>query len=148
MSATVAAPWLEANQRYLVACVEVVRARLQVLVDPNGADGEAVHAAMLEREAAEREAPAPPALELLAGALGLTPFERDLVAGAAAAELDADVARLCAAAHGDARRNQLSFALAQALFDDPHWSALTPARPLRALRVLELGEGPLPSCPL
>ena len=139
MSAT-AAGWIEANQRHLAASVAVVRARLQALVE--GADE--LDAALEERAAAAQDLPGAPALT----GLGLTPFERDVLVGAAAAELDADVARLCAQAQGDPRRNQLTFALAQALFEDAHWSALTPARPLRALRLIELGPGPLPSCPL
>ena len=139
VSAT-AAGWIEANQRHLAASVAVVRARLQALVEGDGD----VDAALEELAAAEHELPSAPAL----AGLGLTPFERDVLTGAAAAELDADVARLCAQAQGDPRRNQLSFALAQALFEDAHWSALTPARPLRALRLIELGPGPLPSCPL
>jgi hypothetical protein len=141
-----AAPWLEANQRHLVASVAVVRARLQEQVE--GEAGAAIREALDELDAAAREAPAPPAIDLLADAFGLTPFERDVVVATASAELDADVARLCAAAHGDPRRNQLSFALAQAVFEDPHWSAVTPGRPLRALRLIELGPGPLPSCSL
>ena len=144
----VVATWLEANQRCLVAEIEVVRTRLQARVDGEACDDGALAAALEEREAAERDAPAPAALPAIARALGLTAFERDLLAGAAAAELDADVARLCARAHGDPARNQLTFALAQAIFDEPHWSALTPGRPLRSLRLLELGPGPLPSCPL
>jgi hypothetical protein len=142
-----AAAWVEANQRHLVAEVAVVRIRLQAHIGDDAQDG-GLQAALAERDAAARDAPSAPALELAVPVLGLSPFERDVLAGAAAAELDADVARLCATAHGDPHRNQLSFALAQAIFVDPHWSALAPSRPLRALRLVELGPGPLPSCPL
>ena len=85
---------------------------------------------------------------MLADAFSLTRFERDLLLAAVAAELDAEVAGLCAAAQGDPRRTRPTFALAQALFDDAHWSALTPGRPLRALRLVELESGPLPSAPI
>jgi hypothetical protein len=145
VSAT-AATWSDANQRHLVAAVDVVKARLTGYVGAE--DAADVAAAERARDEAAREAPAPPALEILAEAFGLTPFERELLVTAAAAELDADVARLCAAAQGDPRRTRPSFALVQALCEDAHWSALTPGRPLRALRLVELEPGPLPSAPI
>jgi len=140
-----AATWPEANQRHLAAAVDVVRARLDALAGADGA-AEAVRAAEQARDEAAHDAPAPPALEALADAFSLTAFERDLLLAAAAAELDADVAGLCAAAQGDPRRRRPSFALAQALFEHAHWSAIAPGRPLRALRLVELESGPLPAC--
>ena len=144
---TAAATWSEANQRHLAAAVDVVRARLNALAGGDGAT-DAVRAAERARDAAASEAPAAPALDMLADAFSLTGFERDLLLAAVAAELDAEIAGLCAAAHGDPRRTRPTFALAQALFDDAHWSALTPGRPLRALRLVELESGPLPSAPI
>jgi len=143
VSAT-ATTWLEANQRHLAAEAAVVRERLRALV---GEECD-LDAALAERDAAANDAPTPPALATIGAALGLTSFERDVVAAAAACELDGEVARLCAAAQGDPRRTQLTFALAQTAFEAPHWSALTPARPLRALRIVELGPGSLLSSPL
>jgi hypothetical protein len=140
--------WNEANQRHLVAAIDVVRARTRVLLSGGDGPDDAVQAAVEERDAAAAAAPGPTALELVSAAFALTPFERDLLLAAAAAELDADVGKLFAEAQGDPQRTRVSFALAQALFDDAHWSALAPGRPLRALRLVEVGSGPLPAAPI
>jgi ATPase family associated with various cellular activities (AAA)/Winged helix domain, variant len=140
--------WNEANQRHLVAAIEVVRARVHALLAGGDGADDALRAAAEERDAAAAAAPSPTALEVLTAAFALTPFERDLLLAAAAAELDADVGRLFAEAQGDPQRTRVSFALAQALFDEPHWSALSPGRPLRALRLVEVGAGPLPTAPV
>jgi hypothetical protein len=144
----VAPAWSEANQRHLVAAIDVVRARLRVLLGLEDASEADVRAAVEEREAAAAAAPAPTALELLGATFGLTPFEQELLLAAVGAELDAEVGRLCAAAQGDPQRTRVTFALAQALSDEPHWSALSPGRPLRALRLVDVGAGPLPAAPL
>lgn len=82
----------------------------------------------------------PPALVLLAQRLGLYPFEQDILLLCAAMELDTRVAALCAQAQGDPGRPYPSFALALALFSDPAWGALSPERPLRSLRLLEITQ--------
>ena len=82
----------------------------------------------------------PPALVLLARRLGLYPFEQDILLLCAAMELDTRIAALCARAQGDPARPYPSFALALALFADPAWAALSPERPLRYLRLVEIGQ--------
>lgn len=82
----------------------------------------------------------PPALVLLAQRLGLYPFEQDILLLCAAMELDTRVAGLCAQAHGDPDRPYPSFALALALFSDPAWGALSPERPLRYLRLVDITQ--------
>jgi hypothetical protein len=136
--------WTEANQRYLTAALAQVRARLQQQAAPDGApppdDGPEPGA----------EFPAdllpPPALATLCAAFGLSSFERQIVLLCAGVELDARFPGLCAAAQGDPARAYPTFSLALAALDDPHWSAVTPAGPLRRWRLLEIG--PLPGVPL
>ncbi|MDN3292739.1 ATP-binding protein [Streptomyces ficellus] len=82
----------------------------------------------------------PAALDALVGCFGLTPFERDVVLLAAAAELDPTAASRCAAACGDPDRAHPTFSLALAALADPHWSALTPVAPLRRWRLVELDD--------
>ena len=48
---------------------------------------------------------------------------------------------LCAAAQGDPQRAYPTFSLALAALPEPHWSALTPAAPLRHWRLIEVGAG-------
>jgi len=100
---------------------------------------EALTAAARTLEEAEKTEP-PPALLLLAQRFGMSRFERDVLLLCAALELDTRIARACAVAQGDASRPHPTFALAMALFDDPAWDALSPERPLRHWRLLEINQ--------
>ncbi|MBI3431967.1 MAG: AAA family ATPase [Hydrogenophilales bacterium] len=80
------------------------------------------------------------ALLLLAQRLGLTEFERNTLLLCAAMEFDTRIAVLCARAQGDAARPYPTFALALALFDNPAWDILSPERPLRYWRLVEINQ--------
>ncbi|MGW7366508.1 ATP-binding protein, partial [Streptomyces sp. NPDC054841] len=82
----------------------------------------------------------PATLDALVACFGLTPFERDVVLLAAAAELDPTTGSRCAAACGDPERAHPTFSLALAALADAHWSALTPVAPLRRWRLVELDD--------
>jgi ATPase family protein associated with various cellular activities (AAA)/winged helix domain-containing protein len=84
------------------------------------------------------KAESPPALVLLARRFDLTAFERRVLLLAAAPELDTRIAALCARAQGDPGRPFPTFALALALFDEPSWDVLSPERPLRFWRLIEI----------
>jgi hypothetical protein len=58
----------------------------------------------------------------------------------AAAELDPATATRCAKASGDPLRPYPTFSLALAALTGPHWSALTPAAPLRRWQLVELDD--------
>ena len=77
---------------------------------------------------------------MLAQRLGLTEFERNTLLLCAAMELDTRVAVLCARAQGEAARPYPTFELALALFDDPAWEVLSPERPLRYWRLIEINQ--------
>ncbi len=126
--------WHEANQRYIVAKLQV----LGGLLAPESQDAEAARIALEEAAAAM---PAPPAIEVLAATFGLSPFERDLVAMCAGVELDSGFAGLCAAAQSALRRPQPTFSLALATLPGAHWSALGPDSPLRRFHLIEVGPG-------
>jgi hypothetical protein len=93
-------------------------------------------------EARDRLAAAetPPALEILARRFGLSPFERDVLLLAVGVELDTRIGALCARGQDDATRPHPTLALAMALFDDPTWDVLSPERPLRYWRLIEIGQ--------
>jgi hypothetical protein len=170
---SVAPDWEEGNMRQLSAAVEWVRLRLERLAaeaSPVAADGPAAGRSRWWRggpgvpsapapglgravaEAARRGEEAeialgdqPSAVARLIEALGLTPFERDVVLLTVATELDTRVGALCARVQDDPTRAFPTFALALEAFDAPDWGALTPDRPLRALRLLEIHQpGPAP----
>ncbi|MGH8581313.1 MAG: ATP-binding protein [Gammaproteobacteria bacterium] len=121
--------WTEANQRYLVA--EFARLKLRLRGDDEAAATTAL-------EQARGTLPAPAAIDRLSDSFGLSAFERDLLLFCAGVEMDTELAALCA----DARqgRAQASFGLALAALPEPHWSALTPVRPLRRWRLVEVDE--------
>lgn len=82
----------------------------------------------------------PPALMILSRRLGLGQFEEHILLLCAAMELDTRIAALCARAQNDPSRPYPTFALALALFDDPVWEALSPERPLRYWRLIEINQ--------
>ena len=93
----------------------------------------------------------PPALILHAQRFGLSPFERDLLLLCAATELDTRIGPLSDLAQGSWGRSHPTFALAMTLFDDPAWDVLSPERPLRYWRMIEItqqGANPLTTSPL
>ncbi len=102
------------------------------------ADKEIEHAlAAMKRSAA---ADPPPALAILRRRLGLGDYEENLLLLCAAMELDTRVADLCARAQADPSRAHPTFALAMTLFDEPVWDAMSPERPLRYWRLLEINQ--------
>ena len=82
----------------------------------------------------------PPALHILAQRFGLSRFERDALLLCAAMELDTGAASLCNLAQGGANRPYPTFALAMTLFDEPVWEAISPERPLRYWRLVEINQ--------
>ncbi|HEY2990873.1 MAG TPA: ATP-binding protein [Candidatus Binatia bacterium] len=132
--------WHEANQIYLMQALASVRVALErraencnagAAPDPGDATGERDF--FLAGE--------PPALEKLCAAFGLSSFEREILLLCAGVELDSSFAGLVAAAQKDPRRGFATFGLALGAFPDAHWSALSPARPLRRWRLIEVGAG-------
>jgi hypothetical protein len=157
MTAATPLDWHAANQRYLMARLEVVREALtkhsrQSLgtVKSSGEQSERraedIGQFLLE---ATRALPSHSALDALCDSFGLSPFERDLLLQCAGVELDSGFAQLCATAQGDPQRAYPTFSLALAALDGPHWSAITPTAPLRRWRLIEVGLGEtLTSSPL
>ncbi len=125
--------WIEANHQYLGAAIQELANRL-------AGRGPADESARPEVAAPPAAPPAWSALDHLQAIFGLTAFERELLLLAAAFELDAELAE---------RHGPPTFGLAISALSQPHWSALTPARPLRRYRLIELtSAGPLVSTPL
>lgn len=124
--------WVDANRRCLVAEFTRLKARLsrEEQAEPVGsrADDETLRR------------PAPTAVDLLAERFDLSRFERDILLLCAGIEMDSELARVCGEALGGGSRARVTFGLALAGLEDPHWSALTPVGPLRRWRLVELEE--------
>jgi hypothetical protein len=126
--------WSSANQQFLVRALGRVRQALERhmgTADPHTDGGSAPVAGLT---------PAP-ALDRVCQVFGLSSFERDILLLCAGVELDSTFAALCGAAQGDPARTAPTFGLALAALPGAHWSALTPAGPLRHWRLIEVGSG-------
>ncbi len=125
--------WDESNQQYLVEAIREMRARLE--------RAQPAEALAAQGRLRKRMSP-PPALEFACAAFGLSSFERAILVCAAGVELDASFGAVCAAAQSDRGLAHMTFGLALAAMPDAHWTAVTPAGPLRRWRMIELGPGP------
>jgi len=138
--------WVEQNQAYLVAELAWLQSRFSA-----SEQKDADKTAELEMHLVELRArmDSPPAIDLLCELFALTRFERQLLLLCAGVEMDSRLAERCAEAQGHPGRTNATFGLAMACLPDPHWSALTPSRNLRRLRMLEVQSGGnLTSAPL
>jgi hypothetical protein len=160
------AQWDRTNEKYLEAALTWLRLRLDAgarleLLSPHSAASEKERKSpprshsddqVLPRATAEQIKSAandmtgaadfqpPPAAIILAKRFGLSDFERNVLLLCAAIELDSRVATLCALAQGDATRTYPTFALAMTMFDDAAWDVLSPERPLRHWRMIEINQ--------
>jgi hypothetical protein len=130
---TTPALWEHANRDLLVAELTVLRARLRDATSREGlptlAEAEAGLAALRAGSRLET------ALDQVCSGFGLTPFERSVLLLAAGPELVAEVGDELLAAGGSPRA---TFGLALAALPETHWSAVTPAGPLRRWDLVEL----------
>jgi len=83
---------------------------------------------------------APAAIDVLCRQLGLSAFERKVLLLCAGVELDTRIASLCARAQDDPSKPYPTFALALSLFDDASWDVLSPERPLRYWKLVEIRQ--------
>jgi len=134
--------WESRNHAYLAEGLEWLRGRLSAdrADDPDDPGGQPGAPWWQDYLTSQRSGP-PPALELLGDRLGLSRFERLVLLLCAAMEFDPAMAARCAAAAGQAGTGQPTFALALSILPDPAWDALSPQRPLRYWRLVEVQQG-------
>jgi len=123
--------WEETNQRYSMAALGEVRAAIERLLATDGPQVDPPEAPPLMADSA---------LETVCRGFGLSAFERRILLLCAGVEWDSRFAALCASAQGEARRVRPTFSLALAAFDEAHWSALSPTRPLRYWRLIQVSD--------
>jgi ATPase family associated with various cellular activities (AAA) len=116
--------FLAENQSALAEAISRVRARVGNTEPP--APAEAAYSGQLL------------ALDILVHGFRLTPFERDLLVLATAAEIDGLTGILLMKAGAEPRRPSFTFSMALQWLDEPHWTAFSPSSPLRRWRLLEV----------
>lgn len=131
------ANWEHANDAWLAARLSGLRARLSQLAGDGIPESAGTS---LPEEPAPGEQRLPSALEILGRRLGLSEFEQNVLFLCAAIELDTRVAELCARAQGNLIRAYPTFGLAFALFESPAWDVLSPERPMRRYRLIEISQ--------
>lgn len=148
MTTQLARQWEEANQRYLLAALALVRQRLEEREEHR--QEQATRVEQLQRDLAEASSslPAPASLLHLCSAFSLSSFERDLLLLCAGIELESDFRQLCSrlaapeqTTAADVPFAPPTFALALATLANTHWDALTPGAPLRHWRLLTVRHG-------
>jgi len=82
-------------------------------------------------------------LERLQTIFGLSSFERDVLALCTAPNIQSRFITGFGEALNDIRATSPTFGLALAVLDDPHWSALSPDRPLRYWQLVDIDGGDL-----
>ena len=143
--------WQESNARQLGEALAQLRQRLERYIQQQSSSANADVSSLAtpaadeapeksETEASVQLKELPSALIILSERLSLSAFERDILLLCAAMELDTRIATLCARAQDDSNKPFPTFALALALFDEASWEALSPERPLRYWRLLEINQ--------
>ncbi len=150
--------WQLTNEQYLAAGLTWLRLRLLHLIGRRSSatsaldpQSEALLTQAEEIMSACEALDQPPPLFIIRQRFGLSRFEQDMLLLCVALELDTGLAALCAQAQGNPNQTYPTFALALALFDQPAWDILSPERPLRYWRLIEViqsGALPLTSSPL
>jgi len=134
--------WQQRNAVQLAAALAELRQRLenfsQRSASENGTKPNGFSTGLLQETKPDTETPL--ALKLLEERLGLSFFEQNVLLLCTAMELDTRIAGLCAHAHGDPLKPHPTFALALALFDEASWDVLSPERPLRYWRLIEINQ--------
>ncbi len=128
--------WFEANQRHLASALVSIREALTVFIAKQR--GEPINTETIPSEPYFFEASA---LETLCQTFNLSSFERNIILLCAGMDLDGKFSSLCAAANLDPQRAFPTLGMALAALPDAHWSALSPAAPLRRWKLIELGMG-------
>lgn len=142
--------WLSENQRYLSLALAGLRERLERYRDDKVDNvGESERNPRQTLDDASRSMSSPPALEVICRQFGLSSFERDILLLCAGVELESSFLSLLASLKANSEQPHPTFSLALATLNDPHWSALTPASPLRRWHLIEVEAGmPLASSPI
>jgi hypothetical protein len=162
----VASSWQTNNEHYLAIALTWLRLRLTQLAENSTTSpaagrrlfpSQSATATPAEIEQAGREmataaaADPPPALVALSQQFGLSAFEQSVLLLCLGMELDTRIADLCARAQDDPNRRYPTLVLALTCFDQPTWDVLSPDRPLRYWRLVEIhhtGTQPLTTSPL
>lgn len=149
------AEWSAANQQYLMAAIDQIRLLLEQVLSRSDDSNDLTETQPTQQTApsaearivwpdfiAPRSAPdSKAAIATLSQAFHLSPFERSVLLLCLGAELSRTFGLLCAQIYGSGQTACPTFGLALSIFPQAHWSALTPAAPLRYWKLVDIAAG-------
>ncbi|MCG8420291.1 MAG: ATP-binding protein [Proteobacteria bacterium] len=143
MTAPAPDQWMDANRRYLMAALAVIKMQLELCrtasatVTDCDRDTE-MRAARAEVQTIARTLEQPAPIDVMCALFGLTPFERDILLLCAGVEFDKNIADACEAIQGNPTP---TFGLALVALPNATWGPLAPDAPLRRWNLIEVGGG-------
>jgi len=157
MMAETTVNWTQANQRYLLAALALLKNTLESHKQESSVVEEQRPTLQHALEEAEAALPVPANLTRLCEIFKLSVFERDVLLLCAGVEFDGSFAALCASIQGyPANQNNEglaqptsphvanpTFGLMLAVLSAAHWDALSPDAPLRYWHLIEVVQGNL-----
>lgn len=137
--------WSKANQHYLSGLIKLLRARIENYTMSVSGAVESLEQPVFyseEKELKEFEASMTeqPAIEKLATIFGLTSFEKNILLMCAAADLESGWNDLVTNESNNEAVFQSTFGFGLTALPDAHWSAISPASPLRYWRFVEVNK--------
>ena len=132
-------PWERLNQSYLVREFAALRKRLGASV--TASSPETLEAPHTNQDSLPDAMNPPAAIDMLSTIFELSSFEREVLLLLAGVEMDPALAAQCSELAGRSQRSCVTFSLAMAALEDPHWSALAPSSLLRRFRLIEMEAG-------
>lgn len=134
--------WHDSNSSYLAAGLAWLREQLDRAEAEDSGRAQGLPPGWWESAEWSGLPGPPPALEILTATLALSRFEALLLLLGAAMEFDTALPASCARANGNPVLDYPTFALALRILPEPTWDVVSPHRPLRYWRLLEIHQPP------
>jgi hypothetical protein len=134
--------WAAYNHRFLSACIDRIRIRLEVLTEVGDAAPLPLEEFAEWPEDFAADLPRP-AIVTLCERAHLSVFARNLLLLCVGMELDSRMSHLCAQLQESEKLNYPTFSLALRTLPEPHWDAIASGSPLRMYRLLNVATSGL-----
>lgn len=138
--------WLKTNKEYLLAEINVIKAKLLSYqsscadTKPSFENEQDLRTAECELESIENDLTINTRLSSLVEIFQLSPFEKNILLLGIGIELDSSVRKLITNIQGNSGLQLPTFSLALSMFSDAHWSALTPDAQLRYWQLIDVNQ--------
>lgn len=137
--------WMRINQNCLIAEVNVVKAKVLAFQNSkagnlNSEDSTQIENALADLQQIESEYGIDTRLKTLVDLFKLSKFEKDILLLCVGIELDSSLGKLIADILGESNNSMPTISLVLSLFEEAHWSAISPEGPLRYWQLINLDK--------